>query len=66
MRITRLADIPVVMHIRDHGDTVVAVPSRLSDHDILNLASLVLSSEEYAELADQLGCGPDPPGSASR
>ncbi len=54
MRIARLAEITVVMRIRDHGDTVVAVPERLSDHDILNLASLVLSSAEFSELSDSL------------
>lgn len=55
MRITRLADIPVVMHIRDHGDTIVAVPEQLSDHDILTLARLVLTSDELEELTGRLG-----------
>jgi hypothetical protein len=54
MRIAHLADFPAVMHIQRNGESIIALPSDLSNEDILELASLVLSSEEFAELAGQL------------
>ena len=59
MRLIRLAHEPVVVHIRHHDEILVAVPTRLSESDILAMASLVLSGDEFAELA---GCLNGPPG----
>jgi hypothetical protein len=55
MRIARLADVPVVMHIHSEAETIVALPASLSEQDILELASLVLSSDEFKKLTDELG-----------
>jgi len=54
MRLIRLADTPVVVHIRHKDDVLVAVPARLSESDILTMASLILSEDEYAELSTSL------------
>jgi hypothetical protein len=54
MRIARLADIPVVMHIHTDDETILALPASLSEQDILELASLVLSSDEFKKLTDEL------------
>jgi hypothetical protein len=51
MRIIRLADARVVVHIRRRNEVLVAVPARLTESDILAMASLVLTGEEFAELA---------------
>jgi hypothetical protein len=66
MRVIRLSgEVPVVVHIRRHNEVLVAVPTRLSEPDILAMASLVLSDDEFAELAGGLvhahGDGPVPP-----
>jgi hypothetical protein len=58
MRLIRLADTPVVVHIRRQDDVLVAVPARLSESDILTMASLVLSEDEYAELSTSLAGAP--------
>jgi hypothetical protein len=50
MRIMRLANIPVVVRIRSRDDVTVVVPSNISAHDVLAVASLVLSGDEFAEL----------------
>jgi len=58
MRIFRWADVPVVVHIRRDDEVLVGVPARLSESDILDLASVVLSEDEFAELAGSLDRGP--------
>jgi hypothetical protein len=54
MRVVRLADVPVVVHVRRNDDVVVGVPDRLSEGDILAMASVVLTEDEFAELAGSL------------
>jgi hypothetical protein len=54
MRIARVADATVVMHIHTDAETIVALPANLSEQDILELASLVLSSDEFQKLTDEL------------
>jgi hypothetical protein len=54
MRIAHLDDVPVVMHVRHDDETIIALPEGLSTQDILDLASLVLTCEEYAKLAAAL------------
>jgi len=70
LRVIRLADSPAVMSIRRNDDILVAVPTRLSQHDVLAMASLILSNDELAELtgvlADKRSAkaphrGPSPP-----
>lgn len=51
MRIAHLADISAVIHIHSPDEIIVALPADLSRQDILGLASLILSSEEYEKLA---------------
>jgi hypothetical protein len=55
MRVVRLADAPVVVHIRHDDDVLVGVPAQLSEDDILAMASVVLTEDEFAELAGSLG-----------
>jgi hypothetical protein len=54
MRIIRLADIPVVVHIRYHGEVCIAVPALVPNTDVLAMASLILSDDEFAELTKSL------------
>jgi hypothetical protein len=67
MRVVRLGDddVPVVVHIRRHNEVLVAIPARLPETDILSIASLLLSDDEFAELASELvherGDQPAPP-----
>jgi hypothetical protein len=58
MRIVRLAAIPVVVRIRRRDEVTVVVPSNLSTYDVLAVARLVLSGEEFAELAAASGHAP--------
>ncbi len=50
MRIVRWSGLPAVVRVRSRGDVTVAIPSGLAREDVLDLASLVLSSGEYQEL----------------
>ncbi|SCL35904.1 hypothetical protein GA0070624_5396 [Micromonospora rhizosphaerae] len=59
MRVIRLADLPVMVHIRRRDEVLVAVPVRLPEDDILAIASVVLSGDEFAELAGSLDRGHD-------
>lgn len=61
MRITHLADVPVVMHVRRDDETIIALPDGLSTNDILDLARLVLTRDEYAELSAELVVDSRPP-----
>ena len=61
MRVVRLADACVVVCIRRRNEVLVAVPARLSESDILAMASLMLTDEEYAELTGSLGRAREPP-----
>jgi hypothetical protein len=56
MRIVRAGELPVVVRIARHGETIVAIPARLSVPDLLSLASLVLSGDEYVEFRRRLFC----------
>jgi hypothetical protein len=59
MRVIRLADLPVMVHIRRPDEVLVAVPTRLPEDDILAMASVVMSRDEFAELAGSLVRGHD-------
>ena len=43
---------PAVVRVQRRTDVVVAIPSDMPKSRILELASLVLSEREYAELSD--------------
>ncbi len=49
MRIIRSSDLPAVVLVRGRGVSAVAIPERLSSDEVLELASLVLSTSEYEE-----------------
>ena len=50
MRITRSPDLPAVVLVKSRGVRALANPEGLSSHEVLELASLVLSASEYEEL----------------
>ncbi len=50
VRVVPAADLPVVVRIARRGETVVAVPVGLPTPDVLSLAALVLTGEEFAAL----------------
>lgn len=49
MRIIRSPDLPAVVRVKGRGVCAVAVPESLSSHEVMELASLVLSTSEYEE-----------------
>ena len=49
MRIIRLSDLAAVVLVKGRGVFTVAIPERLSSDEVLELASLVLSTSEYEE-----------------
>jgi hypothetical protein len=50
MRIIRLANTPVIMRIRRRDEITVVVPTNTSTPDVLAVAGLVLSNDEFTEL----------------
>jgi len=49
MRIIRSSDVPAVVLVKGRGVFTVAIPDGLPSHEVLELASLVLSTSEYEE-----------------
>ena len=49
MRIIRSSGLPAVVLVRGRGVFTVAIPESLPSHEVLELASLVLSTSEYEE-----------------
>lgn len=53
---------PAVVRVKTRADLIVAIPSELPRHEVLNLASLVLSGREYQQLRHEIeqapGSGP--------
>ncbi len=67
MRIVRWSGLPAVVRVRRRGDVTVAIPSGLAREDVLDLASLVLSSGEYQELRHAIRpAGPHENGAGAR
>ncbi|HEU5107428.1 MAG TPA: hypothetical protein VFT95_02520 [Micromonosporaceae bacterium] len=52
MRVVRLNRLPIVIRVQTPSEVVVALPRAESADQVLKLASLVLSSEEFEELRD--------------
>ena len=50
MRIIRSSYLPAVVLVRGRGLRTLAIPESLTSHQVLELASLVLSTSEYEEL----------------
>jgi hypothetical protein len=49
MRIIRSSGLRAVVRVKDRGMVTVAFPESLPSRDVLELASLVLSTSEYEE-----------------
>ena len=54
MRVVRVGAPPVVVRVRTRGEVLVAVPERLPPETVLELARLVLSTTELAQLQHRL------------
>jgi hypothetical protein len=52
MRIIRSSGLRAVVRVKGRGMVTVAVPESLPSHEVLELASLVLSTSEYEEFRD--------------
>ncbi len=52
MRIIRSSGLPAVVLVKGRGVFTVAIPESLPSHEVLELASLVLSTSEYEEFCD--------------
>jgi hypothetical protein len=50
MRIIRVPALPAVVLVKRRGICAVAIPDNLPSHEVLELASLVLSPTEYEEV----------------
>ena len=50
MRIIRSSGLPAVVLVKGRGVHTLAIPQSLPSHEVLELASLVLSTSEYEEL----------------
>jgi hypothetical protein len=60
MRIIRSSGLPAVVLVRGHGVFSVAIPDSLPSHEVLELASLVLSTGEYEEFRRAVEPAVDP------
>jgi hypothetical protein len=52
MRIFRSSGLRAVVRVKGRGMVTVAFPESLPSHEVLELASLVLSTSEYEEFRD--------------
>jgi hypothetical protein len=50
MRIIRSSDLPAVVLVKGRGVRTLAIPESLPSDEVLELASLMLSTSEYEEL----------------
>ena len=60
MRIIRSPDLPAVVLVKGRGIFAVAIPEGLSSGEVLELASLVLSTGEYEEFRNAVEPCDDP------
>lgn len=58
-RIQRWDGPPAVVRVQTRTDVIVAVPASLPRHHVLDLASLVLTNQEYEELRGIIQPAPD-------
>jgi len=59
MRIVRSPALPAVVRVKGRGVCAVAIPDTLPAHEVLELASLVLSTPEYEEFRNAVAPGAD-------
>lgn len=59
MLVIRLPALPAVVRVKGPGVCAVAIPDNLPSDEILELASLVLSTREYEEVRDAVRPGAD-------
>jgi hypothetical protein len=57
MRVIRLPALPAVVLVKGPGVCAVAIPDNLPRDEVLELASLVLSTSEYEEVRDAVAPG---------
>jgi len=55
----QMTELPVVIRIETPREVVVALPRARPTEDVLTMASLVLSSEEFDELRENLAAFPE-------
>jgi hypothetical protein len=66
-RVVRWAGLPAVVRVKTRADVIVAIPRGLPHHDVLDLASLVLTGHEYQEFRHRIEPAPGPgPGRGTR
>lgn len=59
MRVIRSPALPAVVLVKGPGVCAVAIPDNLPRDEVLELASLVLSTTEYEEVKDAVAPGAD-------
>ena len=59
MRIIRSSDVPAVVLVKARELCTLAIPESLPSHEVLELASLMLSTSEYEELRHAVQPGAD-------
>ena len=61
-KVVRWSDLPAVVRVETRADVIVAIPRGLPRHEVLDLASLVLTHREYQELRHRIqpATGPGP------
>jgi hypothetical protein len=57
-RVVRWSGPPAVVRVKTRADLIVAIPSALPRHEVLDLARLVLSGREYQQLRREIEHGP--------
>jgi hypothetical protein len=59
MRIIRSSEVPAVVLVKAREERTLAIPESLPSHEVLELASLMLSTSEYEELRHAVQPGAD-------
>lgn len=59
MRIIRSHELPAVVLVKGRGVSAVGIPASLPSREVLELASLILSGNEYEELQRAVGSADD-------
>jgi len=61
-RVVPWSGLPAVVRVKTRADVIVAIPRGVPRHEVLDLASLVLTRREYHELRHRIqqATGPGP------
>ena|SRR5215469_696814 len=57
-RVIRCSGPPAVVRAKTRTDVIVVIPAAMCSNEVLNLARLVLSGQEYQELRGKIHPGP--------